>query len=420
MNEEIKRLNEERGRLHEQMTELLDAASAAKRSLTAEEAARYDQLEREYDAKTAERNRLARAEQRTEQVQTVRRDVRLLPGGDRVVTETDDRAAAEEYERVFVRYLRHGIHDLDQEQRAVLRTGFRRDNDQQRAMSVGTAANGGYTVPTGFYDRLVEHLIQSGAMRQTRVTVLTTDMGNALQIPKTTAHGSAAWIAEAGTVTASDETLGQTTLNAYKAGRSIKLSSELVQDTGVDLLGYLAREFGRSIGALENAAYVVGDGSSKPTGLSTVSTLGKTGASGQTTTVIGDDLTDLFYAVTAPYRRNAEWMMDDAMIKVIRKLKDANDQYLWQPGLTSGEPDMLLGKPVHSDPDMPDPAASAKSILFGDFSAYFIRDVGQLTIRRSDEIYIATDEIGFFGLHRTDGKLIDLTGAVKHYAHPAS
>lgn len=422
MRERITKLNEARARALTQARELADAADAAQRSMSAEEAQRFDALMADFDRDTAERNRLEALTTRTEQAETVRRDVRLLPGGDRVVQTTDITDEAQAYRSAFLDYLRYGSQGMEPEQRAILRRGFRTDKEDRTTsgQSKGTTTLGGFLVPTGFFPQMLEHMVQAGAMRQTRATVLTTEGGEDLPVPKTTAHGAATWVAEQGAFIVADETLGQITLKAYKAGRIIKVSEELLQDSAIDLEAYLAREAGRSIGALENAGYLTGGGTTVPTGISTVSTLGKAGATGQATSIIADDLIDLFYSVNQTYRRLGEWLLNDASIGIISKLKNANDDYIWRMGLQVGEPDRLMGRPVFSDPDMPTMAASAESVLFGDLSTYYIRDVAGATFRRLDEIYAGTGEVGFRVHHRTDGNLIDLSGAVKHYSNSAT
>lgn len=283
---------------------------------------------------------------------------------------------------------------------------------ESRDLTVGTTTAGGHTVPTSFLNRLYEHLIENTAIRQTRATVINTDSGEALQVPKTTAHGGGALVAEGGAIGESDPTFGQVTLNAYKYGVLAQVSSELMTDTGVDLVGYLARQGGRAIGNAAGVHFITGDGSSKPQGITTVSTLGKTAAGAAAITF--DELIDLFFSVIAPYRMNAEWMLKDSTLGAIRKLKDSDGQYLWQPGLTEGQPDTILGKHYVTDPNMPAMTTGLKSVLFGDFSAYTIRDVNGIRIEQSADYAFGNDLVTWRFLLRTDGDLVDTTGAVKH------
>jgi len=290
-----------------------------------------------------------------------------------------------------------------------------------RDLTVGTAGAGGNTVPTSFYGRLVEHMIENSAIRQTNVTVLTTDGGEDLQVPKTTSKSSAGIIGEGNTVTESDPAFGQVTLGAYKYGFSVQISSELEQDTGIDLLGFLAAQGGAALGNGSGAHFVTGTGSSQPNGVATASTLGKTSATSVSGVFDEDDLVDLYFSVIAPYRRNGTWLMSDAGMKTARKLKDANDgQYLWAPGLTAGEQSTLLGRPVVVDPNVADPALDAISVVFGDLSKYFIRDVRGVRVERSVDFAFQNDLVTWRFLLRTDGDLIDTTGAVKHFVGASS
>lgn len=284
-------------------------------------------------------------------------------------------------------------------------------------LSAGAGAN---TVPTSFYGQLQAHMIDVSAIRNTNVRVLTTDSGEALQVPKTTAHSTAALIAEAGSITESDPAFGQVTLDAFKYALAIQVSTELETDTGVDLLGYLAMQAGRALGNASGAHFVTGDGSAKPNGVVTASTLGVTGATSVVGAFTADNLIDLYYAVIAPYRRNGYWLMSDAGVKAARKLKDSDGQYIWVPGLTAGESSTLLGRPVVTDPNVAAPALAAKSVVFGDMSAYMIRDVRGVRVERSADFAFGNDLVTYRFILRTDGDLVDTTGAVKHFIGGAS
>ena len=190
-----------------------------------------------------------------------------------------------------------------------------------------------------------------------------------------TSHGSAAWLDEEDALTESDEVFGQTSLSAYKLGTFLKVSDELLNDSVFDLPSYISTEFARRIGAKEEEAFFVGDGSGKPTGIFAATGGAQTGVTAASSTAItADELIDLFYSLKSPYRRKAVWVMNDSTVKAIRKLKDNQGQYLWQPSLTAGAPDLLLGKPVRTSAYMPAIAADAKTVAFGDFSYYWIAD----------------------------------------------
>lgn len=286
---------------------------------------------------------------------------------------------------------------------------FRAESRDLSKLSAGAGAN---VVPTSFHSMLHEHMIDSSAIRQTNVTVLTTESGENLQVPKTAGYSTASLIAEAGSITESDPSFGQVTLGAFKYAILVQVSSELLTDEGVDVAEFLARQGGRALGNGSGAHFVAGDGSSKPLGVVPASTLGKTAAGAAAITT--DELIDLFYSVIHGYRQNGTWMMADATVALVRKLKDSTNQYLWSPGLISGEVDTLLGRPVVVDVNMPAATTGLKSVVFGDFSAYYIRDVNGVRVERSDDFAFQNDLATFRFILRTDGDLIDTTGAVKH------
>lgn len=299
---------------------------------------------------------------------------------------------------------------------------------EYRDLTKGTATDGAELIPTGFLATLYEHLIETAAVRQTGAQILSTSAGENLLVPKTTGHGTATLVAEAGALLEDDPQFAQVTLNAYKYGQLIELSSELIADSAVDVLGYIARAAGIAIGVATGTAYVTGTGSSQPQGVSNSPTAGKTGATGQTLTVIGNDLIDLYHSIVSGYRTRGVWLMNDLSAAIIRKLRDDTGgaglgNFLWQPGLVAGAPDMLLGKPVVTDTNVAVMAANAYSIAFGDFSSYFIiRDVIGVRFERSDDFKFANDLVSFRVILRTDSKQVlnGASGAVKFYRNSAT
>lgn len=386
MNTEEKLL-ERRARAFEQAKAILDNESDDK-PLSSEDNETVDRCFAEIDTIDQRVQAIRKAEQVAADLAEARKE---LPVPDAPPAPQDD--------NLLRKFLTGEIRRLD----------FKREG---RDLTKGTASAGGNTVPTSFVNRLWEHMIEVSAVRRAGPTVFTTSSGEDLQVPKTTTHSTATLTAEAAAITESDPAFGQATLGAHKYGLIVQTASELAQDTGVDLEGYLARQAGRAIGNATGTHFVTGDGSGKPRGVATASSLGKTAAGAAAITA--DELIDLYYSVIEVYRNNAKWMARDATIGAIRKLKDGNNQYLWQPGLVSGQPDMLLGKEIIADPNVAALATGNKTVLFGDFSAYAIRDVGSVRMERSDDFAFNTDLVTFRVLFRTDGDLIDETGAVKH------
>ena len=279
------------------------------------------------------------------------------------------------------------------------------------ALQIGTDSEGGYLVPDEYERTLVEALEEENIFRQL-ARVIQTSSGDR-KIPVVATKGTASWIDEEGAYTESDDSFGQVSIGAYKLGTMIKVSEELLNDSVFDLESYISREFARRIGAKEEEAFFTGDGTGKPLGVLAATggaEIGVTAASA--TAFTADEVFDLFYSLKAPYRKNAVFLMNDSSVKALRKLKDGNGQYLWQPSLTAGTPDMLLGRPVYTSAFMPAMAASAKSILFGDLSYYWVADRQGRSFRRLGELYATTGQVGFLASQRVDGKLI-LPEAVK-------
>jgi len=294
---------------------------------------------------------------------------------------------------------------------------------ETRDLSKLTDAAGKFTVPQDFLEELFRHLVENAGVRAAGARQITTDTGQDMPVPKTTTHGAAAAVAENAPIPESDPAFGRATLGAWKFGMLIQVSNELATDSGIGLDSYLAEAAGSNLGLASGNEYVLGDGTTEPDGVAVSPSVGKTGATGQTLTVIGDDLIDLFHSIVTGYRTAASWLMRDASLAVVRKIKTGESgsvQYLWQPGLVAGAPDTILGRPVITDPSMPAMAANAYSILFGDFARhYVIRDVVGVRFERSDDYAFATDQITFRALLRTDGKRVDLN-AVKAYRNSAT
>lgn len=286
------------------------------------------------------------------------------------------------------------------------------------ALQIGTDSEGGYLVPDEYERTLVEALEEENIFRQL-AKIIQTSSGDR-KIPVVATKGTASWIDEEGAYLESDDSFSQVSIGAYKLGTMIKVSEELLNDSVFDLESYISREFARRIGAKEEESFFTGDGTGKPLGILAATGGAETGITAASATAItADELIDLFYSLKAPYRRNAVWVLNDSTIKAIRKLKDNQGQYLWQPSLTAGAPDLLLGKPVRTSAYMPTIAADAKTIAFGDFPYYWIADRQGRSFKRLNELYAATGQVGFLASQRVDGKLI-LPEAIKVLAQKSA
>lgn len=284
-------------------------------------------------------------------------------------------------------------------------------HEVMNALQVGTDSEGGFLVPDEFERTLVEALEEQNIFR-TLAHVIQTSSGDR-KIPVVASKGTASWVDEEGAVPESDDGFGQVSIGAYKLGTMIKVSEELLGDSVFDLEAYVSREFARRIGNKEEEAFFTGDGTGKPLGVladNGGAEIGVTAAAAGAFTA--DEVFDLFYSLKAPYRKNAVFLMNDASVKALRKLKDSNGQYLWQPSLTAAAPDTLLGRPVYTSAFMPALEAGKKSVLFGDLSYYWVADRQGRSFRRLGELFAPTGQVGFLATQRVDGKLI-LPEAVK-------
>ena len=390
----ILELREKRAKAWETAKAFLDAKRGADGLLAAEDVATYEKMEADVVNLGKEIDRLERQAaldaELSKPVNTPLTGKPAAPAGE----EKTGRASAE-YRRSFWNAMRSKMpsHEI------------------MNALQIGTDSEGGYLVPDEFERTLVEALEEQNIFR-TLAHVIQTSSGDR-KIPVVASKGTASWVDEEGTIPESDDAFSQVSIGAYKLATLVKVSEELLNDSVFDLEAYISREFARRIGNKEEEAFFTGDGTGKPLGVLAATggaEIGVTAASA--TAFTADEVFDLFYSLKAPYRKNAVFLMNDSSVKALRKLKDGNGQYLWQPSLTAGTPDMLLGRPVYTSAFMPAMAASAKSILFGDLSYYWVADRQGRSFRRLGELYATTGQVGFLASQRVDGKLI-LPEAVK-------
>jgi HK97 family phage major capsid protein len=279
------------------------------------------------------------------------------------------------------------------------------------ALEVGEDSEGGYLVPDEFERTLIEALEEENIFR-TLAKIITTSSGDR-KIPVVATKGTAAWVDEEGEITESDDAFAQVSIGAYKLATMIKVSEELLNDSVFNLESYIAKEFARRIGTKEEEAFFIGDGSGKPTGIFHATNGGQLGVTAASATAITvDELMDLFYSLKSPYRKKAVFVMNDSTVKAIRKLKDGNGQYIWQPSITAGAPDTILNRPVKTSVYVPKIEAAAKTIAFGDFGYYWVADRQGRSFKRLNELFAVTGQVGFMATQRVDGKLI-LPEAIK-------
>lgn len=407
-----KQLLDERARVRAEQVSITDTVEAENREITAEETQKWETLD-------------ARLDELTKQIEVARKDAKRSAEFDDRSGDTDTpehrdvpQNANERYIEVFRSYLVDGVQGLDNEQRQILRSGF---VGETRAQGVGTDAAGGYLVPPGFRSQMIEAMLDFGSVERV-AQVIDTETGNAVEWPTNDDTANVgALLAENTQVSEQDLTIGTDTLDAYKyTSKLVRVSLELLQDSAFDLEGFLSRKLAERIARITNQHFTTGTGTSQPDGIVTSATSGVTAAS--TTAVTGDELISLVHSVDPAYRRSnrVRFMMSDAALASIRKLKDSNNAYLWQPSIQAGVPDSLLGYPVEINQDMADPAAGVKSVLFGDFFAgYVVRRVRGVQMLRLAERYADYFQVGFVSFARYDGTAQD-TSAYKALTQAAA
>lgn len=317
--------------------------------------------------------------------------------------------------QLYSKWLRGGDNALSAEDWASIRA----------TMSTTTGSEGGYAVQSDVAKTLIETLKAFGGMREVS-TVIQTELGNPLSFPTTDGTAETGeLIAENTTATAADPTFGTVALNAYKfSSKIVAVPFELLQDSQVDIEAFVNARLAERLGRATNTYFTTGTGTSQPRGVVTGASSGKVGTTGQTATVIYDDLIDLIHSVDPAYRASGRcrFMMADSSLKVIRKLKDSQNRPIFLPGyeLNNSMPDTILGYGVTINQDVAAMAANAKSILYGDYSKYIIRDVMAATLFRfTDSAYAKLGQVGFLMWMRSGGNLVD-TSAVKYYQNSAT
>lgn len=398
MSEElINNLSEQRAIAWEAAKGLLDHAATESRDLSGEEAEQFDRINADIDGLDSRRAKV---------IESIQRDRDIVESRNRLGLPLDlggERAAVVPSDDETIRSLIAGERRSAMfEKRAVIKSGS------------------GGSVATGVYDRIVEHLVQTNVVRSV-ATVITTANGETLNVPTSSAYSTASIVGEGSQASASDPTLVTRALGAYKYVVLVQLSNELAADASVDVAGFLSRQAGTAIGVATRGHMTTGTGSGQPTGIVTSSTAGVTGATSVVGAFTADNLIDLRFSVNSEYtaQPGTGYMMSSTAMAAARKLKDTTNQYLFAPGL-NGNPDSLLGYPVLLNDAMAVPAVSAKSVLFGHLPSYFVREVNGIDVAVSDDYAFDYSVRTFRVTLRTDGLLVDQTGAVKHFVGGAS
>ena len=397
--------------------------------------ARVKELEAQWDARDGEIEQFGKQIEREERQEKLddemqrpaqtRRSGRHNPGH---MTDEQRIEMKDRYKRAFWTEMRYGMHALEPEDQVLLRQGWRNidrgetfDTDPERRAMSTTVAAGGYTIPQGFFNELQQNMLAFGGVRAV-ARVITTDSGNALPIPTVDDTSQEAQIIGEGSALTSpqDPTFGVVTLNAFMYRTLCLVSLELLQDTAFDLEAWIRSFIAERVARGTNRHFTTGNGSTQPHGFIPASSSGVTAASA--TSVGYADLVELEHSVDPAYRAlpGTGWQFADGTLKIIKKLVDADGRPLWVPGVATREPDSILGYAYTINQHMAAVAASNKSVAFGNWMKYWIRDVGQMLIVRANELHIANGQVGFYAFSRHDGDIVDAgTDPIKHLTHPS-
>jgi len=389
----ITEMREKRNKLVGMMDTFLDTHTTDKGTLSAEDDKTYKDMETEVAQLTDSIHRM----ERREEIEAELSKPTSKPLTGKPMKADGDKAvktgrASDEYKKALLQ---------------AMRTNFRQISN---VLQEGIDPQGGYLVPDEYDKRLIDILTEENVMR-TLGTNITTSGDHKINIAAT--KPAAAWIEEGGTLTFGDATFDQIILDAHKLHVAIKVTEELLYDNAFNLENYILTQFGKALSNAEEDAFINGTGVGQPLGI-----LAETGGaqvgvtSASSTKVTADEIINLVYSLKRPYRKNAVFLANDVCVAELRKLKDNNGQYLWQPSLQAGEPDRVLGYKVYTSPYFPVPTAGGTAVAFGDFSYYNIGDRGTRSFAELKELFAGNGMIGFVAKERVDGKLV-LPEAIK-------
>lgn len=376
----ILELTEKRAKAWETAKAFLDAKRNADGFVSTEDAATYEKMEADVQNLTAEIERLARQQAIDDKLaQATSTPITMQPNAQMETESAKPFRERTAYKNAMV---------------DALRTNFRKVSD---VLQEGVDADGGYLVPVEYDNRLIQVLEEENIMRAL-ATKITTSGEHKINIAATTP--AALWVEEGGALTFGDATFDQKFVDSHKLHVAIKVTEELLYDSAFDLEKYILTQFGKALANAEEDAFLNGDGKGKPYGVFDATT-GGTKAGNLAADIKADDIFDLIYKLKRPYRKGASFIMNDKTIAQIRKLKDNNGQYLWQPSLVAGEPDQIAGYKVRTSAYAPENAIS-----FGDYSYYNVADRGARSFKTLNELFAGNGMVGFVAKERVDGLLL--------------
>lgn len=383
MSVTIQELIDKRARAWNTAKDFLDSHRTANGTLTHEDDEAYDRMESEITDLTKEISRMQRQEAiDRELAQPVNTPIVNKPMRDE---KPKTGRASEAYHAAVMNYIRTKAKVVTD----VLQEGV----DEQ----------GGYLVPAEWDRRLIDVLTEENIMRRL-ATSITTSGEHKINIAGT--KPAAAWIEEGGALSFGEATFDQKILDAHKLHVAIKITEELLYDNAFGLESYIITQFGKALANAEEDAFLNGNGTGKPTGLFHATRGGTYSVEINNTSIKTDDILDLIYKLKRPYRKNASFILNDSTLAAIRKLKDLNGAYVWQPSYQAGEPDRICGYSANTSAYVPELEAGKPAIAFGDYSYYNIGDRGVRSFQELRELFAGNGMIGYVAKERVDGLLI--------------
>ena len=403
MNERIRALMNKRAVAMTAARAILDKAHGENRDMTPEELTQYNGHDADIDKLTQDITREERMAEREAQFNETANGNqnpanRSQPGQRE--QRGEDRTNSPEYRQSVLRYLIAGVNDGG----AIV---DRRQDELRSILGVsltGAGATGGILAPAALERTLLDFTAQYNVMRS---LASVRSSNSDVEIPYATNRATAYHLDEGADFTASKPDFAKLSMGAHKVGALSIVTNEAMQDMFIDLENWIRDDFGVAFATLEETDFVNGTGVKQPRGFLKDATKGLDAASA--TAITADELIDLQHALKRQFRKNATWLMNDATVKLIRKLKGTDGQYLWQPSIKEGTPDTLLSRPLVTSDEMPNAAAGKQAIAYGDFKWYRILDRRGLFFQRLNELYATSGQVGFLAYRRYDAKLLDAT-----------
>jgi HK97 family phage major capsid protein len=419
----VKRLRQQRESILTQAREVAERASDANRAFDAGEQESYDRHMVELEKLDQRIKQLLETEERANAADATFQRLAGQPGGTAARSEADQRLDTQLRAMALDRDPRPVVLEPGPDRRAYSQPGI------ERRDLLTTSGTG---VPVSVYNQLLMHLVEQSAVLRAGATFIQTPTGEQLKLPKSTAHSTAAIVAEGGTITESDPTVGAASLTGFKYGFFVQASFELLRDASFDVPGYLAAQAAAAIAVAWGAHAITGTGSGQPRGVLLDGSAGVTGPTGTSTTLGahttvgmgGDLLADLLASFAEPYVRSRSFglLTRNASLNIIRKLRDGQSRYVFSLDAPagSGASGSVFGVPIYVDPNVAAMAANAKSIVGADWSRVYVRQVGPIRFERSDDYAWTSDVATYRCLTTLDSCLVDSTGALKWFANSAT